>query len=304
MMNISKFALLNDLKIIRVLGDDAKTFLQNLLTSDIQKTNLEVGNLSGFCSPKGRLQASFWVTSPTPNEFLLWISSDISSEFAKKLSMYKLRSKVEVQLLDDTWRIYGKIHDHEFEHSAAMTFVCKLPSVNYLNVQYQRTLIASNQSPLDEQSVDNGMNWKLLEAISGIPRITNATKDLFVPQMVNFESVGGVDFKKGCYPGQEIVARSQYLGTIKRRLMIGFVMESIDSDHCVLPGTIIYSSDDPEQEVGVIVLSAFNENKQGYFLQIEVMLNFTNNDLMIRSDALGLLKITEIFNPPYPLLEI
>jgi tRNA-modifying protein YgfZ len=303
-MNISKFALLNDLKVIRVLGDDAKTFLQNLLTSDIQKTNLEVGTLSGFCSPKGRLQASFWVTTPTPSEFLLWISSDISLEFSKKLSMYKLRSKVEIQLLDDTWKIFGKIHDHELEHSPQMNFICKLPSVNYLDVQYQRTLIASNQLPLDELSVDNGMNWKLLEAISGIPRITNATKDLFVPQMVNFESVGGVDFKKGCYPGQEIVARSQYLGTIKRRLMIGFVIANVDLDQEVLPGTIIYSSNDPDQEVGVIVLSAFNENKQGYFLQIEVMLNFVNKDLMIRSDSLGLLQISEISNPPYPLLEI
>jgi folate-binding protein YgfZ len=303
-MNISKFELLNDLKIIRVLGDDAKTFLQNLLTSDIHKTNLEIGNLSGFCSPKGRLQASFWVTSPTPNEFLLWISSDISLEFSKKLSMYKLRSKVEIQLLDDTWQIYGKIHYDELAHSPEMNFICKLPSVNYLNVQYQRTLIAMNHPTPDEQAVDNGTNWKLLETISGVPRITNATKDLFVPQMVNFESVGGVDFKKGCYPGQEIVARSQYLGTIKRRLMIGFMSANIGLDHNVLPGTTVYSKEDPDQEVGVIVLSAFNEDKQGYFLQIEVMLNFVNKDLMIRSDVYGLLQITEIYNPPYPFLEI
>jgi hypothetical protein len=86
--------------------------------------------------------------------------------------------------------------------------------------------------------------------------------------------------------------------------MIGFILANIGLDHDVLPGTLLYSKENPDQEVGVIVLSAFNENKQGYFLQIEVMLNFVNNDLVIRSDALGLLKITEIFNPPYPLLEI
>jgi folate-binding protein YgfZ len=303
-MNISKFALLNDLKIIRVLGDDAKPFLQNLLTSDILKTNRELGTLSGFCSPKGRLQASFWVTSPTPNEFLLWISSDISLEFSKKLSMYKLRSKVEIQLLDESWKIYGKMNDLGLDQSPEISLICKLPSVQYLDVQYRRTLIASNQLILDEQAIDNDMNWRLLETISGIPRITNGTKDLFVPQMVNFESVGGVDFKKGCYPGQEIVARSQYLGTIKRRLMIGFMTATSDLGHNLLPGTLIYSFDEPEQEVGVILLSAYNEVKQGYYLQIEVMLNFVNKVLMIRSDAIGLLQITEIFNPPYPLLEI
>jgi len=303
-MNISKFALLNDLKIIRVLGDDAKTFLQNLLTSDVHKTNTAVGTLSGFCSPKGRLQASFWLTSPTTNEFLLWISSDISFEFSKKLSMYKLRSKVEIQLLDESWKIYGKIHDLDLEQSPEISFRCELPPVQYLDVQYQRTLIASNQLNLDAQAIDNNTNWQLLETISGIPRITNGTKDLFVPQMVNFESVGGVDFKKGCYPGQEIVARSQYLGTIKRRLMIGFMTATLDLGPHLLPGTLIYSFDNPEQEVGVILLSAFDEERQGYFLQIEVMLNFVDKVLMIRNDAFGLLQITEIFNPPYPLLEI
>jgi hypothetical protein len=86
--------------------------------------------------------------------------------------------------------------------------------------------------------------------------------------------------------------------------MIGFMTATLDLGRHLLPGALIYSFDDPEQEVGIILLSAFDEDRQGYFLQIEVMLNFVDKVLMIRSDAFGSLQITEIFNPPYPLLEI
>lgn len=303
-MTLNKFQLLSDLNIICVRGDEARNFLQNLCTSDLNKTSTKKGSLSGFCSPKGRLQASFWITHPNPDEFYLWIGSDLALEFSKKLSMYKLRSKVEISLLSDTLNVYGVIHTEPFENPKEVIASCELPPVNYQGANFERTLLVSSTPLFQDQKLDAQNDWQLLEVMSGIPRITSKTKDLFVPQMVNFESVGGVDFKKGCYPGQEIVARSQYLGTIKRRLMIGFVSIANDIEPLLTPGQTISLKEDPEQEVGVIVLSAFSKDKKGYFLQIEVMLNCIDKLLMLRNESQAPLLITEINQPPYPLLEI
>jgi folate-binding protein YgfZ len=92
-------------------------------------------------------------------------------------------------------------------------------------------------------------NWPWLEVRSGVARITAATTEKFVPQMVNFERVGGVDFRKGCYPGQEVVARSQYRGTIKRRACI------VTSAHALTPGQEVFHSADPGQPAGLVVLA-------------------------------------------------
>ncbi len=303
-MTLNKFQLLGDLNIICVRGDDARNFLQNLCTSDLNKTNSSKGSLSGFCSPKGRLQASFWITNPNPDEFYLWISRDIALEFSKKLSMYRLRSKVEINLLDQGLNLYGVLYSEGFENPADALAVCELPTVTYHDTKYDRVLVASTTPLFQDQVLSVQDHWLLLEVMSGVPRITSATKDLFVPQMVNFESVGGVDFKKGCYPGQEIVARSQYLGTIKRRLLIGFVSSVTGVEALLKPGQTICLTSDPDQEVGVIVLAAFSAEKNGYYLQIEVMLNCSDKQLLIRNEQQQSVQITEINQPPYQLLEI
>ena len=224
--------------------------------------------------------------------------------------MYKLRSKVEITILDNDWQIYGLIESTPVSPTtpvisdAPNTYSCKLPEVVRSNQTYQRRLLASHQA-LDPQIVStNASDWDLLEVLSGIPRITTATKELFVPQMVNFESVGGVDFKKGCYPGQEIVARSQYLGSIKRRLKIGFAPVKVDLLANFQPGQSIYSETEPDQQVGVIVLAAFDEHKKGIYLQMELMLTALGTHLFVPNEQIGRLLILEVNNPPYPLLEI
>ena len=99
--------------------------------------------------------------------------------------------------------------------------------------------------------------WRWLEVQSGVPRIEAATVDQFVPQMVNFELVGGVDFQKGCYPGQEVVARSQYRGTIKRRTFL------FDADAPMRPGQEVFHSDDPAQPAGMVVNGAPHPRQGG-----------------------------------------
>ena len=120
--------------------------------------------------------------------------------------------------------------------------------------------------------------------------------------MINFESVGGVDFKKGCYPGQEIVARSQYRGSIKRRLQLAH-LESGPDEHGILPGTELFHQDDPDQPAGMVVLSSVNAEKPNWIdFQIECKLDaLERGEIRLGSNQGPVLKIDTL---PYPLLEI
>jgi hypothetical protein len=297
--NISSITPLNDWTLIHVNGPDSQPFLQNLLTNNILNLPLGSEHLSGFCSPKGRLLASFWVRHSSNENYDLWISKDLASDFVKKLSVYKLRSKVEITLLDPTLRIYGEVSKEPFKTTSKN--VCNLPAVLYEGISYNRRVIAEENNFIGQTQESNV--WSILEVGSGIPRITSNTKDLFVPQMINFESIGGIDFKKGCYPGQEIVARSQYLGHIKRRLKIGSISQSTDLVH-ITPGTEVYSESDPEQSCGVVVLSSLDSSKERYYLQIEIKLSELESNLYFKTNEGNNSAFIQIEEPPYPLLTI
>jgi folate-binding protein YgfZ len=297
--NTSSIAPLTDWTLIHVNGPDSKPFLQNLLTNNILHLPLGSEHLSGFCSPKGRLLASFWVSHSHHESYDLWISKDISAELVKKLMMYKLRSKVDITLLDSSMLIYGEFSKTPFQPSPH--HLCNLPAVEYGEVTYYRRLSA--QAVTDIESPLDSSLWSILEVQSGIPRITANTKDLFVPQMINFESIGGIDFKKGCYPGQEIVARSQYLGNIKRRLKIGSIAQS-DDLITIIPGSEIYSESDPEQACGVVVLSSLDSSNHRHHLQIEIKLSELESNLYFKNENGKISGLIEVKEPPYPLLII
>jgi len=298
--NTSLFTDLPDWTLIAVDGPDAGIFLQNLLTNHV--LNLQIGDqhLSGFCTAKGRLVASCWVSHPATNTFHLWVSTDLAIDFAKKLSMYRLRSKVEITPLEATFKISGELSLGPLLPTA-LNF-CNLPAVLYGEKLYQRRLIMTPVAELNPTS--HHSLWSILEVHSGIPRITNKTQDLFVPQMINFESLGGVDFKKGCYPGQEIVARSQYLGTIKRRLKIALMSKDTSSADDIQPGTELFSESDPDQACGVVVLSSLDETRQNYCLQIELKLSEMNSPLFFKLPNSQHSATLTVIDPPYPLITI
>jgi tRNA-modifying protein YgfZ len=284
--------LLKDWTLIHVEGPDAGTFLQNLLTNNVLNMVTNTSKLAGFCSPKGRLLASFWVTLTKENTYDVWITQDIASELIKKLKMFRLRSKVEISDVVDNIKIVGEMSPMAFELTSGQ--FCDLPSVTYNNNLFHRRLRVVEQDTLE---VDSSF-WNLLEVLSGIPRITSGTQDLFVPQMINFELVGGVDFKKGCYPGQEIVARSQYLGTIKRRLKIGR-LDSPQSNNSISPGTEIFVENDTEQPVGHIVLSSYDKNHQQHFFQLELNNSALGSNIYLPKNILKKDNKILIQDPPY-----
>jgi len=248
---------LSEWALLRAHGADAATFLQGQLTQDVVDLPLGRASLSGYCSAKGRLLASFIVWRMGPDEFGLLCSADLAVAVRKRLSMYVLRARCRVDDASAEWSVFGLagaatqrasegVHPWTARQQGVQWWI-GLPAAE----QVPRCLLVqpvAGQLPtlpgLDARA------WGFLEVMSGVPRITAATAEQFVPQMVNFELVGGVHFQKGCYPGQEVVARSQYRGTIKRR------MHLFATNGSAQPGQEVFHSDDPAQPAGMVVNAA------------------------------------------------
>jgi hypothetical protein len=255
--------------------------------------------------------ASAWLalcpeTIGSINRYALFISKDIAASFAKRLSMFVLRSKVKINHVSDQCNVmgmYGSAQQVEKFSVRDDGVALMLPEVLNKGQLYSRLLVANpisdEASPLSESALGQ---WNSLEVLSAIPRIVLATQEQFVPQMINFESVGGVDFKKGCFPGQEIVARSQYRGSIKRRLQLAH-LESEPNGFDISPGTELFYQDDPDQPAGMVVLSAVNEENPNWIdFQIECKLEaLEHGEIHLGSNQGPVLKIDPL---PYPLLEI
>jgi folate-binding protein YgfZ len=263
-----------------VIGADAVDFLQNQLTNSVKSiANAPAASIAlphqqnrfaGYCSAKGRLMASFWImrqdtsVSAESNEsqpaFYLFISKDLAPTLAKRLSMFVLRSKVKVLDLSESVDMFGfatesNAPSEDFKKMASMPGVitAELPAVSINQVQTKRYLLAAPKNQALGDPHDGALQaWNWLEIQSAIPRITQATFEQFVPQMINMESLKGIDFQKGCYPGQEVVARSQYRGTIKRRLHVAH----LNHREVILQGAEIFHSEDPSQPCGMVVLAA------------------------------------------------
>jgi len=309
--------------LILVEGPDAASFLQNQLTNSVLGLNrtfpghtaqgFSAARLIGYCSPKGRLLASAWIglfpsDDKAEDRFALLISKDIAATTARRLSMYVLRSKAKVTDLSAEWTVSGlygsdqQIANFNVDNSCISL---RMPDVLVHDQSIARLLIASpNDIALKTEDLSESFAaWNELEVLSAIPRIVLATQEQFVPQMINFESVAGVDFKKGCYPGQEIVARSQYRGAIKRRLHLAH-FSSVDEDvSAAMPGVELFHSKDASQPAGMVVLSAPNPGDSGRIdLQIECKLEALNDGEIHLGSATGpVLKIDKL---PYPLIEI
>ncbi|HYR33645.1 MAG TPA: folate-binding protein [Burkholderiales bacterium] len=199
--------------LLSVTGTDARAFLHAQLTNDIENLSADRWALAGWCSAKGRLLASFLVI-PSPDGFRLQLARDLAAPVAKRLSLFVLRSKVKISDLSDAWTQHG-IWDADWEARD----VAWRGNVATVRVGERRFLQLGPEGELTEAPNADEVQWTLQEIRAGRPLITSATQDQFVPQMVNFEALGGVDFQKGCYPGQEIVARAQYRGQVKRRMV-------------------------------------------------------------------------------------
>jgi folate-binding protein YgfZ len=248
---------LPDWTLLRAHGADAATFLQGQLTQDVVGLQMGEARLSGYCTAKGRLLASFVVWRMAANEFGLLCSTDVAAAVRKRLSMYVLRARCRVDDASNAWSVFGVAGAGTQQPTKdAPAWTARQQGAQWLialppALQLPRSLLVlpAGELPPALPALDL-QAWQLLEVMSGVPRITAATAEQFVPQMVNFELVGGVHFQKGCYPGQEVVARSQYRGTVKRR------MHLFATTGTAQPGQEVFHSDDAAQSAGMVVNAA------------------------------------------------
>lgn len=309
--------------LILVEGPDAAALLQGQLSNSVISLKRTLSGeiaqgpgavrLVGYCNPKGRLLASAWLalfpeSTDSDDRFALFISKDIAASTAKRLAMYVLRSKVKVLDASNDWDIFSSYQNSQGEKSTALpndALTLRMPDVLAQGQSFQRTLVAKrrvdgNTSTVDEPAL---MQWNSLEVLSAIPRIELATQEQFVPQMINFESVAGVDFKKGCYPGQEIVARSQYRGAVKRRLQLAHTEANESALDLAKPGVELFHDGDPSQPCGMVVLAANNPNHLDRIdLQVECKLDALESGKIHLAMSNG--PVLKIDHLPYPLIEI
>jgi hypothetical protein len=256
-MNQTTFHIpLADQGLIRASGEDAASFLHNLLTNDINHLAAGQARHAGLCTAKGRMIASFLIWREG-DDFLLQLSADILPGILKKLSMYVLRSKVRLADISAERLLIGVAGaPGDMAPQTPMT-TTPFAGGTAIRLDGERCILAV---PADQAAAVQSRlgapaslsDWHLSEIRHGMPRIVAATQEAFVPQMINYETpaVGGVSFQKGCYPGQEIVARTHYLGKVKRR-MVRAKLESYFA-----PSTDVFTPESGDQHCGAIVLSA------------------------------------------------
>lgn len=299
--------------LIEASGDDVVEFLQGQLTHDIKLVTNDMGQLSAYCNPKGRILASFRIFQRQGHYFLR-LRSDIIEATLKRLRMFVMRSKVElVNSSDELIRIgvagvnaasklsniFNSLPENTDESSTEneITTIKLAGTLPRYEIHGSIEKIKELWEKLQADSTLVGENsWNLLTIRAGIPEIVSETVEAFVPQMVNLQAINSLSFTKGCYPGQEVVARMHYLGKLKRRLFIG----SAESDTLPIPGESIMTNDENEQKVGQIVTSSWSGDKKIEFLAVLQIEKAENEVLHIGS---GSGSIIELIDLPYSLEE-
>ena len=255
---ISGIAKLTHLGVIRATGEEAGKFLQGQLTQDVMGMDLTHATLAAFCNPKGRMQASFVVFRRGFGEILLVCSRDLVAVTVKRLSMFVMRAKVKLSDASDEFALYGVAGSTAQlltgrsgspwakTDVGEATLVCLYPGAGQQRAIWCAP--AGAAAPRGEHLDLETWNW--LEVQSGIAMVTQPIFEAFVPQMLNYESVDGVNFKKGCYPGQEIVARSQFRGTLKRRAYVVHAGDRLGV------GQEVFHLQDADQPCGMVAAAA------------------------------------------------
>jgi tRNA-modifying protein YgfZ len=255
--SLSGVAALPAWGVIRAQGADAPKFLHGQLTQDFSLLGPDQARWAAFCSPKGRMLSSFVGLKLAADDVLLLCPADTLSAMLKRLSMFVMRAQCRLSDASADWSVWGVAGEPASGPSLAPTpwQVVRAQEQTWVRLYpadgVERALVlapagsAAPAGPALPLAV-----WDWLEVRSAVVPVTAALTEALVPQMLNYESVGGVNFKKGCYPGQEVVARSQFRGTLKRRAHL------FHSDSALTVGSGVFHSDDAEQPCGTVAACA------------------------------------------------
>jgi len=293
---------LPDRGVIGASGEDAALFLQGQLTQDIEAMPIGQARLAAYCSARGRVLASFIVCRRARNDFWLVCSADLLAATLKKLTMFVLRSKVKLVDATADVAVYGVMGETLYSIAASA-------SPESAEAEFHSYILAllppaDGQprglwlAPADTPAPTTGASltlaqWRWAAVRSGVATVSQAVAEAFVPQMLNYESVDGVNFRKGCYPGQEVVARSQFRGAIKRRAFVGQV------DGPAQAGDEVWAAGQTGEPVGLIAQAAAAPGGGTAVMAVlQTAAVEVGTPLTVGGAALGGL------HQPYPLIEI
>jgi folate-binding protein YgfZ len=253
--------------LIAFAGEDAQSFLQGQLSCDVGALTSNTSTYGSYCTPKGRALASFLLWRGGP-DFFMQLPASLRESIQKRLSMFILRAKVKAADASAAFARFGVagngaagVIESMFDDvPAALLEVKSVQDATLIRLAADRFEIvvpshkaARIHEALRQHAEEAGPGiWEWLDIRAGVPWITPATQEAFVPQMVNLDLIGGVSFSKGCYPGQEIVARAHYRGQVKQRTYLAH----IETESTPEPGDKLYSADMGEQSSGTIVNAA------------------------------------------------
>ncbi|MCK0511420.1 YgfZ/GcvT domain-containing protein [Aromatoleum buckelii] len=270
-----------NLGIIRSRGEDSAPFLHNLFSNDVKNLSAAGAQWTSFNSPKGRMLASILLWKEADGHALV-MSADLQPALLKKLSMYVLRSKVK--LADDSAEtaLVGVSGSDASQVLARAGLAVPAGAMTQAVTENTRCIRLDDNNflialPVAEAPQAFGAllaagatkagtaAWQLAMVRAGVPLITVPTQEEFVAQMLNYEVIGGVSFQKGCYPGQEIVARTQYLGKLKKRMYHVRIANGAEP----LPGADLFAPEFGDQSAGKLVNVA--PSPEGGFEALAVM---------------------------------
>ena len=289
------------LGVIRAEGEEAVEFLQSQLTQDFALLAPSQARLAAFCSAKGRMQASFIGLKRSEIEVLLVCSKDLLTPTLLRLSMFVLRAKAKLSNATADFSLYGLAGDAAQQglgaasppwqkiEQGAVSLVSLYPADGVSRALWLAP--ASEPAPLGPAL--SYADWLWSEVRSGVATVSAPIGEAFVPQMLNYESIGGVNFKKGCYPGQEVVARSQFRGVLKRRVYLAHCPQALQA------GDELFEFNDPSQPCGIVAQAAASPHG-GFDALISIQTSASQGQLHLGSSSGPKLVLMAL---PYPLLD-
>lgn len=292
MLELQGACPLPHLGLIRCLGEEAAHFLHNQLTQDVLLLPHGQSRLAAFCNAQGRMQASMVVHKRSADEIWLIMRRDLLPRTLRRLSMFILRAKVrlsDASTEQSIWGLSGEVL-HALNDQAVQPWqTLDLPQGVVIGLypigdQARALLLPRTEIPFGPSMAH--ADWLAGEILAGVADISESTFEAFIPQMLNFESVDGVNFKKGCYPGQEVVARSQFRGTLKRRAFIAYCDAPVQAGSEVMAGG---------ESCGLVAQAATLPSGTGVALVCLMLSHAQRSDLTVSGLTLHLLPL------PYPL---
>lgn len=248
---------LSHLGVIRAVGADAASFLHGQLSNDFALLKFDQARLAAFCTAKGRMLTSFIGFKRSADEIVLICDRSLLAPTLKRLSMFVLRAQCKLSDATADFALYGLSGQAAKQYASAGAAPWALQQQGdahvlalYPAAGNPRALWVAPAGVVPEGPTLSEGLWQWSEVQSGVATLSAPVVDAFVPQMLNYESLGGVNFKKGCYPGQEIVARSQFRGTLKRRAYV------VHAEQALSVGQEVFTAEDLEQATGTVVQAA------------------------------------------------